>query len=118
MASNVDHVKVKHKVVVDGAGVPLMAETLAWHTFCVGGAPNAVAPMTRALYDQCREYFNSTVALFEVSGLAGAAGVPITLRHDDTVNPVQYAKNSFRHVSTWLIFRSLMQLINVCFWFP
>ena len=36
-------------VVVDGTRVPLMAETLAWHGFCVAGAPNVVGPMTLAL---------------------------------------------------------------------
>lgn len=45
----------------------------------------------RADDPSAREHFNSTIALFEVSSLAAAAGDPVTLRHDDTVNPVQFA---------------------------
>ena len=68
-----------------GTRVPLMAETLAWHV-CGRGPKRG-----RADDPSAREHFNSTIALFEVTSLAAAAGVPVTLRHDDTVNPVQFA---------------------------
>lgn len=41
----------------------MLAETLAWHTFTGAGAPANVVPMTQALYDQRREFDNSTIAL-------------------------------------------------------
>ena len=66
VASNVDHIKPKNRIAVDGAGVPLSVETLAWHTYCTAGAPASVVAMTQPLFDQVKEYCNSTIALFDI----------------------------------------------------
>lgn len=83
----VDHVKVKNKVVVDGTSVPLMAETLAWHAFCVAGAPNVVGPMTLALVSTSTPPLPSSRSLVLRQQLV----TPSLCGMTTLVNPMQFA---------------------------
>lgn len=81
LALTVDHVKVKNKVVVD------MAETLAWHAFCVAGAPNVVGPMTLALVSTSTPPLPSSRSLVLRQQLV----TPSLCGMTTLVNPMQFA---------------------------
>lgn len=106
VASNVERIKRKNMLVVNGAGLPLLTETLACHWYQVAGAHAAVVPMNNALYDQCKEYVGSRIGINEVVGLAAIASVPVGLRNDHCINPAQYAAatNAGAHVAPLLQF--------------